>query len=195
MVPAIALVRCSPIPLIQSPRIDSKFAINASIKNSGVSGINSAEPDIRSKQRFVADERIPVFISIGIRDRVELSGVVFPYWLYGLMWQGNVKVALFDLNREKRFGNLAAALFSGSTGYGGEHENKTNVYGGLSAGSQVPAGPGSLELVLQTSVSYEHEVEFENTDWFTIYWLQPAFGIVYRPVKRGLMEFSLGCNY
>lgn len=194
-IPVLILLKCSPIPLIQSPRITSRFAVSTSIKTSGELNTNRAEPEIRSKKRFVVDEKNPFFITLGFHNRLELSGVVLPYIRYGVIWQGNIKLALFTLGEEQRFRNMAAALFAGTAGYKGEHEDKSNYYAGLSIGSVTRCGPGEVELVVQSSASYEEEIGFEDNGRYTIYWLQPAFGIIYRPEKLRIIELNFGINY
>jgi hypothetical protein len=191
----VPLVACSPIPLIQSPRIDSKFAVSGSIKTSGINNsINFADEDIRKKDRFVVDETIPMFITIGIRNRVEFSGVIFPYYVYGPLWQGNAKVNLFDIGKAN-FKNLASALFIGSTGYYGEHEDKLSYYGGMSLGTIVKTGIGEFEFVAQSSISNEREHSFESSDRYNIDWLQPALGIICKPGRQQLLQLNAGINY
>jgi hypothetical protein len=188
------LIGCSPIPLIQSPRIDTKLAVSASIKNSGVNNVNTAEESIRKKEKFIVDEKVPCFFTVGIKNRFEFSCMVFPYLYYGMMWQGNAKANIFDIGTSD-FKNLASAIFVGSAGYYGEHEKVATWYGGLSFGTLAHIGSCEFEFVAQASGSYEKEISFESKDQFYLYWLQPAIGIVCKPLKEHLLQVSAGVNY
>jgi hypothetical protein len=191
----LLLTACSPLPTIQSPHIHSQFAIGSSIKTSGNFDGNIADEAVKSQKKFVVDETVPFFLSLGFANRVEISGMGFPYLVYGMMWQGNVKVALFDIG-EGNFQNLAAAIFIGSSGYNGEHDKILNYYGGISASTTARLGVHEFEFIAQSSLAKEKYTWFDGqNDQHTIYWLQPALGIIYTPGTQRIVEFNLGLNY
>jgi hypothetical protein len=188
------IVGCSPVPLIQSPRITPGFSIGASMKYSGPHSDNSAEEMIRTKKTFIADERIPAVISIGIKDRIEISGMAAPYLWYGYLWTGNLKLKCIETGNGN-FKNIASAIFVGSTGYYGEHEEMSNYYGGISASTMLHYLKSDIELVIQTSYAKEWKQAFELRDNYWIHWLQPAAGIIINPFENNWAYLSFGLNY
>jgi hypothetical protein len=195
----ISLTACSPIPLIQSPRIKPGLSVSASIKESGV--IKAAYTDERTKQKryFATHELLPASFAIGIARRLELSGMAFPYpypmsfhfpppnWL----WSGNAKLNLFDIGK----GNFATAVFGGTNGYYGEHEDVFNYYAGASCGTMANVANTDIEFVLQSSYSVEKKISLEYRENYRIVWVQPAVGMIVHPGWLELVHIGIGANY
>jgi hypothetical protein len=198
----ISLISCSPVPLIQSPRIKPGLSVSASIKESGPEKAPYIDERTKQKRYFATHELLPVSFAIGIARRLELSGMAFPYpypmafqfpppnWL----WSGNVKLNLFDVGKGN-FRNCAAAVFGGTNGYYGEHEDVFNYYAGASCGTMANFANTDIEFVLQSSYSVEKKISLEYRENYRIVWVQPAAGMIVHPGWLEIVHVGIGANY
>ena len=54
----------------------------------------------RSKEKFSTYELLPVFFTVGFKNRLEFSAMAFPYPYYGYLVSGNAKMNIIEIGKK-----------------------------------------------------------------------------------------------
>ena len=198
---------CSPSPLIQSARVTGRsgysitmdtypFDIKATLKEI----CDSCTVDENKVERkYLLDDSFmqlhKMFYRQGIADRVELRAFILPLPVYLLMY-GNIKVALFDIGKDKLFRNVSSAVSLGGT-YASRPEYywKNGSYNaGMIVGTHQCFAVGDIEGVLTG-----HFSEYYHNDYFfllkkkaEIRFVSLGCGVIIRPSHHNYLECTIG---
>ena len=137
-------IGCSPVPMIQSPRVKSAVSL----------GMNS-----------IADKKIdadinPYYLKLGILNRIEISGFVMPFITSSAV-TGNIKVFLFEYGKPTLFKNVSTAIFTGKKIVLGEWDKSNTVYAGPIFATRQTFDNSEIELIFQPAY-YRNDI---NSSW------------------------------
>ncbi len=209
------MCNCSPVPMLQSPRVKSNFSIGTNLifdqyyvnwfVNAPISrnygNHSSADTINRCWDYNVKEPHInPYWVKFGIHKRVEIGGMVLPYLWYGYIINGNLKVFLFEHGSPSYFRNVSYALFGGGNATRGEWDKETAAYIGAIFGTRHSGKHQEIEFILQPSY-YQQKLHSYPDDGAqeigNIDGLQLNFGTIFTPYKtdNSDMEIVIGGVY
>jgi hypothetical protein len=195
------------VPMIQSPRVISKFSItSAGIYSPTKILVNTTDTSYHCTPFTFRpyDSRVyPQILSsipelhFGIAHRVEIAGYVLPPLGEFLINASlSMKIALFDVGSYRLFNNCSVALFGGGKAMFGEWDRIQFANGGFIAGTRMPVAKGELELIWMESGFYNrlHSSSPGCGPGITLKekGLDNSIGIVYWPFNNRLLQTNIG---
>ncbi|HEX2955314.1 MAG TPA: hypothetical protein VHO70_00700 [Chitinispirillaceae bacterium] len=203
---SLLFFNCMSVPMIQSPRVISKFSITSS-------GIYSpTEFQVKTNDSLYRDRQFTFNpydmrefpqgfnampeCHFGIARRVEISGYLTPpIGEYVINASLSAKVALFDIGSYRLFKNCAVAIFGGGKMMNGEWDGIEFINGGFIAGTRTSVGRGELELIWMESGYYNRlssspgeapGVRLKEKG------LDNSIGVAYWPFSNRLLHINAG---
>jgi hypothetical protein len=210
--PALILVSCAPIPMIQSSRVTGRFGVGVSYTSQShtINETNTFEctpgtycdsTGKRTSTFDVSDQIEPrTYFRFGIRNRVELLTSIQPSYFVYLSIKGNLKVALFELGREQLFRNIAVSIFSGGDAVPAEWEKYRNAWAGLITGTHHDLTNANIDLELVSMIYGSYFSIRTHSDGYPSRYLSYktanlSLGCIMRPIKHGFLEFNTGVTF
>lgn len=197
---------CMSVPMIQSPRVISKFSVTSSAVFSPTElRVESTDSIFRNRPHTYRPYDMREFpqnfnalpeCHFGIARRVEISGYLTPpIGEYILNASLSTKIALFDIGSYQLFKNCAVAFFGGGKAMSGEWEGVEFVNGGFIAGTRTPVGRGELELIWMES-GYYNRLSSSGGDGPGVILkekgLDNSLGVAYWPFSCRLLHINAG---